>query len=92
MTNQNVQQRAKMRSIHGECLSAYDQLLQRDPSDSEAFMHMMWARKFACDWSNFGANMEKMISLMENAVSGMCGWLHAYVFMYTLTDIYTGTT
>ncbi len=78
ISNQNDKQRAQMHALHSECLSTYDKLLERDPADSEAFMHMMWARKFACDWSNFGANMDKMVALVEDAVS------HMYTYIHTL--------
>lgn len=31
-------------------------------------MHMMWARKFACDWTGWDDNMARMTALIEKSV------------------------
>ena len=58
-----------MRAIHAESVDSYERLLQRNPDDQEAFMHMIWARKYACDWQGFGEKMEKMIHIISSLVS-----------------------
>ena len=31
-------------------------------------MHMMWARKYACDWQGWDGKLERMVALIEMQV------------------------
>lgn len=95
ISNQNSISRAEMHKIHKESVHTYDKLLYRDPHDAEAFMHMMWARKFACDWDGFGGKMKRMIELIEKSVSVDCVSLNWYahdcqMFAYDDNDLGAG--
>jgi len=65
VANQNVAARAEMRALQRESIAVYERMLEFRPDDAEAFLNMFWARKYACDWTNWEENMEKLHAMVR---------------------------
>ena len=65
MVNQHEDARAEMHALQRESVGVYERMLALRPDDAEAFLNMFWARKYACDWSNWDQNMVLLHDMVQ---------------------------
>jgi len=46
-------------------VAVYERMLALRPDDAEAFLNMLWARKYACDWGNWEHNLGQLRAMVE---------------------------
>ncbi|EKX38116.1 hypothetical protein GUITHDRAFT_115669 [Guillardia theta CCMP2712] len=60
VTNQNSEARKEMRELQNSCIQVYKKMLVLDPIDAQAFLNMVWAQKYACEWANWEENLRRI--------------------------------
>jgi hypothetical protein len=46
VSDQNTEAREEMYAIHAESIHVYERMLRLRPDDAEAFLNLLWARKY----------------------------------------------
>jgi protein O-GlcNAc transferase len=65
IANQHDGAREEMRALQRESIEVYERMLALRPDDAEAFLNMIWARKYACDWADWEGNMERLQAMVK---------------------------